>query len=86
MSEARTFVVHVTAVVEVTINDPDAIQRCFTDEWRASMYRFDTEGEVLDHLAIALGCREMQLSRMDGWADLPDDAVEARVLDWETES
>lgn len=80
---ARTFIVHVRAIVEVTINDPDAVARCFTDDWRDAMYRFDTEGEVLDHLAICVGCRDMRLSRMDGWADLPDSAVEARVLGWE---
>ena len=85
MSEPRTVVIHVRAVVEVTIHDPDAIARCFTEDWRSLMYQFDTEGEVLDHLAITLGCREMSLSRLDGWADLPDDAVAARVLEWSGE-
>jgi len=85
MSEPRRVVVHVTAIVELTINDPDAIDRCFTEDWRAAMYRFDREQEVIDHLAINLGRRDMRLSALDGWADLPDTAVTARVLEWTTE-
>lgn len=66
--------------VRITVNDPDVIERVTGpggDEWRRIMYRhLHTEFDVLHHFAynaIVSGVR--QVNRLDGWADLPDDAA-----------
>lgn len=69
--------------VRITINDPDVIERVTGpggDEWRSQLYNLYTEKDVLDHLAyncIANG--EQNASRLDGWADLPKEAVEMEI-------
>lgn len=70
--------------VEVTINDRDVIERVTGpkgDIWRAQLYDLHTEEDVLDHLAynaVANGVR--QVNRLEGWADLPDDAAVMEVV------
>lgn len=72
--------VQVMSTVEVTINDPDVIERVTGpngDEWRDGLYQLHTAQDVLEHLAanaVANGLRDASL--LDGWADLPPEAVE----------
>lgn len=67
---------------EVTINDPDVIERVTGpkgDEWRGDLYDLHTEEDVINHLAyncLANGCENATM--LDGWADLPAEAVEMR--------
>lgn len=69
--------------VEVEISDPDVIERVTGpggDEWRAHLYDLRTEADVLEHLAyncVANRCESAWL--LDGWADLPKEAVQMRV-------
>lgn len=76
-----------TVEVELTIKDPDVIERVTGpsgDEWRAQLYNLHTKADVLEHLGyncVANGCENA--SMLDGWADLPPDAVEMRVGDVE---
>lgn len=87
--EAQKFTVNVEVAVEIEINDPDVIERITGpggDEWRAHVYRgIRTEEDVLNHLAyncVANGVENAAL--LDGWADLPRDAVQMHVKDfWE---
>lgn len=74
-----------TQEVSITINDPDVIERVTGpkgDEWRAQLYNLHTEEDVLAHLAynaLVNGCENAAL--LDGWADLPADAVSMEVID-----
>lgn len=74
------------ATAQITINDPDVIERVTGpggDEWRSKLYNLHTEEDVLSHLAFnCLFNGVEQVNRLDGWADLPDDAATmARVGD-----
>ncbi len=70
--------------VEVIINDPRVITSVTGpegDEWRSQFYGLRTERDVIEHLAyncVANGCTNAKL--LDGWADLPADAVSMRIV------
>lgn len=72
-------IVVISQQVRVQVNDPDVIDRVTGpkgDEWRAQLYDLNTEEDVLQHLAyncLANGAENAML--LDGWADLPEDAV-----------
>lgn len=79
--------------VDVTINDRDVIDRCVNNSesqrgdgsmvgWRDQFYNLDTEEKVIDHLvynAVRNGVE--RVNRLDGWADLPDDAATMLIID-----
>lgn len=71
--------------VELQIADPDVIERVTGpggDEWREQLYDLHTEQDVLKHLAyncVANGCENATM--LDGWADLPREAVRMRVAE-----
>jgi hypothetical protein len=72
-----------TRSVMVTINDPEVIER-FTgpdgDEVREQSYDLRTEEDVLSHLAYnCLVNGYTNARRLDGFADLPADAVTFEV-------
>ena len=75
------------AVVSVSINDPDVIERVTGpggDEWRSRAYNLRTKDDVVRHLAYnAIANGIDRANRLDGWADLPDDAATMVVLDVE---
>ena len=77
--------VNLNATVEIAVNDPDVIERVTGpggDEWRAQLYNLHTAGDVLNHLAyncVANRCQNAAL--LDGWADLPADAVCMEVVE-----
>lgn len=70
--------------VEVEVNDPDVIERVTGpggDEWRAHLYDLYTADDVLAHLAYNCAVNRCENARLlDGWADLPEDAVQMRVV------
>ena len=41
--------------------------------------KFDNRDELLKHLAFCLIVFDLELSQIDGWADLPDDAVSVDI-------
>jgi hypothetical protein len=77
--------VEFTRTVVVTVNDPDVIERVTGpngDNWREQLYDLHSEEDVLAHLAyncVANGCENARM--LDGWADLPADAVTMEVVD-----
>ena len=67
---SRTCEVEVEIRVSSTAPE-DTIRRGLTEEWQRSFSTFDTEDQVLEHLAyncISNGVEDA--SRLDGWADL----------------
>jgi hypothetical protein len=84
MSEAKTFHVELIRTVEITINDPDVIERVTGpngDNWREQLYNLHTEEDVLAHLAgNCLANGQENASNLDGWGDLPVEAVQMKVL------
>lgn len=72
-------------MVEIDINDPDVIERVTGpkgDEWRAQLYNLHTEEDVLQHLAYNCAVNGQQnAASLDGWADLPVDAVQMQVAE-----
>lgn len=85
MSQQR-FSVSATVNVFVTVINPDVIERVTGpngDEWRDQFYgdMFTTE-DVVEHLVYnAIHNQVRDVSRLDGWADLDEDAVDFRVTD-----
>lgn len=69
--------------VEITVNDPDAMERITGpngDEWRSQFYRLETVEHVIEHWAYnAIHNHIEDVSRLEGWADLPSDAVTISV-------
>jgi hypothetical protein len=58
--------------VVIHVHDKDAIERCFTQEWKDQMYDFHCTDDVLDHWAYSCVANGVEdVSRLDGWADLP---------------
>jgi len=58
----------------------DWLSRCFSDEWKNIFYTFRTENDVYEHLAHnALTNGVTDISRLDGWADVPYGAVRLGV-------
>jgi hypothetical protein len=80
MPTQRKIEVQLEVTVEFDIKDQDAIDRCFTDEWRSAMYNLRTEGEVLEHwAAIAIRNGTTDVSKLDGWADLEPGVVTMEI-------
>lgn len=87
-----TFNVTTETRVAITVNDPDVIRRCVENTpsengygenygWRETFYDLRTAEQVLHHLAfncIANGIE--RVNRLDGWADLADDAATMTVV------
>lgn len=88
--------IEATVLVEVDINDDSVIRRCvenWNDEnkpvpygqgqrgWRDVLYDLAEEDEVIEHLAYNLGIRDRYLTQLDGWADMTDEAADARIVD-----
>lgn len=70
--------------VEITVTDNDAINRCVTnaDGWRDSFYDLHTRERVLTHWAYnAIANGRTSVEQLDGWADLPRDAVRMTVTE-----
>ena len=70
---------------EAVIELDDAIFDAVDDEWRSVFYDLNTIYDIAEHIGYNLVIRNCPLSRMDGWADMPDDL--ARIIeesDWET--
>lgn len=79
MSDPARYEVHAATVLTITVRDADAIERVTGpkgDEWRAQFYRLTTAEDVLEHWTyntLINGVRDVQ--RLEGWADLAEDAV-----------
>jgi len=85
-----TYLAEVRLYVRVQINDPDVITRCVEDHdgWRTRMYYdLETLEQVIEHLAYNCARNHIEeVSRLDGWADLPDSAASMRITDAEVEN
>ncbi len=79
-----------SVTVEVVVHDRDAISRVVENHddqhnpqprqqggwgWRDHFYDLDEAGAA-EMLAYNLGVQHRRLASLDGWADLPDEAVE----------
>jgi len=69
--------------VTIEVHNPDALERVTGaggDEWRSQFYRLRTVEDVLEHWTynrLVNGIED--ISRLDGWADLPAAAVQIEV-------
>lgn len=73
-----THYVELIVRVKIDVNDPDVIARVVEnhDGWQQMFYGMTTEQEVLEHLAYnAVRNGRSDATMLDGWADLPADAV-----------
>lgn len=79
MSTVGKFDVTAFAFVEVTVRDEDAIERVIGprgDEWRSHAYNLHARDQVFGHWVYnALVNGVDRVNRLDGWADMADDAV-----------
>jgi hypothetical protein len=81
---ATSYRIEAEAVVYVDVRDPDVIERVTGpkgDEWRQQFYPLRTIDDVLHHFAYnAIANGVLDVRRLDGWADVAEDAV-TLVLD-----
>lgn len=76
--------------VEITVNDPDVVERVTGpggDEWRSRFYDLENVADVIEHLAynnVVNGVDDIR--RLDGWADVGEDAVTFKHLNTDTSS
>ena len=83
MADALQVPVTLTSSVTITVSD-----RAVLDLTRGESFYgkpFEDVDELLQHLARNLIAQGLPLSSLDGWADLPDDAVTVSVGDVEAE-
>lgn len=90
----QSYRVTTEAIVYVDVRDPEVLERVTGpggDEWREQFYRtIKTAEDVVAHFAFnAVANGVTDVSRLEGWADVDDDAVEivvdqieAHVEDW----
>lgn len=80
---STTHDVPIRGEVRLTINDPDVLERVVGrdgHEWRENLYDLTTVEDVLEHLAVnAVRNGIGQVNRLDGWADMADDAATMAV-------
>ena len=73
----------VTVIVNIdNLLCPDVITRCTEnkDGWRDHLYDFQDPFDVLRHLAFNVVMNGVEdIRRLDGWADVPEDAVRMRI-------
>lgn len=83
MSAPTKVFAEVTTHAAITINDPSALD---LDRGEAVICQpFENQDALLEHLAFNLVSNELRLSSIDGWADLPDNAVTVRTFDVDVE-
>jgi hypothetical protein len=61
--------VNFTGVIELN----DVVIAAVDDEWRKHFYGLNTPQDVAEHIAFNTIMNKTHLSRLDGFADLPDD-------------
>ncbi len=69
----RRFLVTYTGAAVIQLDD--SVISAVDDEWRSVFYNLNTPEEIVEHIGLNL-VRGVQLSQLDGWADLPDDAAQ----------
>lgn len=77
----RKFEIEVTG--NVTIELDEKVIDAVDDSWRSGIYNLKTPEEIAAHIAYNFVVNGATLSRLDGWADQPDDL--ARITDEELE-
>lgn len=88
-SGPEVFDVEMRVIVRVKVKDPLVISRPVenTDGWRDDLYDLRTRDQVLEMLASnAVRNGVWTAKRLDGWADLADDAAEMDPYEAELES
>lgn len=81
--------VFVSVEVEVTIHDSSVVDRVNDPEWRKAFYALNDENAVIAHLAANYVRNGIdKANRLEGWADVADDAVTfiertTEVTNWE---
>lgn len=86
---AAKYRVEAEATVYVDVRDPEVIERVTGpggDEWREQFYRtIQTAEDVVAHFAFnALANGVTDVNRLEGWADVDEDAVEISIDQIET--
>jgi hypothetical protein len=72
-----------TTNATLVINDPAVLD---LDRGEACIGKpFENQDALLKHLAINLVGQDIPLRCLDGWADLPDNAVTVRTYDMDVE-
>jgi hypothetical protein len=82
MSAHKVFA-ELTTHATLTINDPAALDLDRGEAWLGKP--FESQEALLEHLVVNLVGEDLRLSCLDGWADLPDNAVTVRTFDMDVE-
>jgi Ser-tRNA(Ala) deacylase AlaX len=69
------------AVIELD----DAVIQAVDDDWRSSLYDLHTPEEIAEHVGYNLIVNGINLTSMDGWANLERDHAKIEgVVNWDT--
>jgi len=66
-------------VFDGVIEINDAVIKSVDENWRAFFYNLTTAQEIAEHIAYNIIVNGATLSRLDGFADLPDDYAVLKV-------
>lgn len=72
-----------TTNATLVINDPAVLDLDRGEAWIGKP--FESQDDLLKHLVVNLVGQDLRLSCLDGWADLPDEAVTVRTYDMDVE-
>lgn len=75
----QSVTVSISAELTISINEEapdDLFSRVMTDEWSSHFYQFMTEEDIIAHWAHNAAANGVwDVSRLDGWADVPRGTV-----------
>jgi len=77
----------VTFEADVNIYIDDKVIQQVDSEWRKQFYQdLDSPHKIAEHIAYNIVLFNRKLSSLEGFANLPDDAVTSKEPDWNIEA
>lgn len=67
--------IHFEGVIELD----DRVTASVNENWRAFFYNLTTTQEIAEHIAYNMVVNDATLSRLDGFANLPDDYAVLKI-------
>ncbi len=77
----RKFKIEVTVTATVEVDDK-VFEATLTPEWRGQFYPFHKPEDVVGHIAFNM-IRGLELSQLDGFANLSNDLAGISGTDWD---
>ncbi len=76
---------YVTLKVDVTLLLNEDVIDIVDDGWRSAFYDLHTPKDIASHIAYNMVANEIELSQMDGWADMSNGNAVLFSQEWEVD-